>query len=187
MHMPAAEKHIDAATHIRGQKSRPGLALDRGGIRREPPVVKRRLHLRAPRAPEFAPPVQLKRGHILALQKPGDLARAADDAPVDDDAFSGAGPIPFRKPAPELVADGLIVRSDDDQRAGIRVRAARAFLRTQQERQRDDKRQRCNNNKALGHDLLLPTEHTEYTEEILVRRYLEWPVCRFNRIPVLCG
>ncbi len=52
----------------------------------------------------------------FALKIAGDLAGAADDAPVEADGTAGFGFVVLLEGAAELVADGFVVRADDDER-----------------------------------------------------------------------
>ena len=139
----AAEKEVDAAVHVGGQKRPPG-GLGRRVFGGRQTGLDARIgegvrHLVAPSALERVGPVVLERCRVFAIEVARDLARAADDPPVDENRFAGLLPVPALEAEPELVADGLVVRRDDDQR-DVRPHCRRLF-RPQQERQGDRGRQ----------------------------------------------
>src|SRR5690606_26641644 len=111
-----AEKQIDAASDIRFKKCRAcGLGLF-AGVFAETTVRKRRLHLHAPVPPLHVLPVVLKRRDVFRLQEAGDLAGAADYAPINTHRAPGAGAIPIAKRDGVFMANGFVVWRDDDQR-----------------------------------------------------------------------
>ena len=109
--------------------------------------MKTGLNLRTPAPAEFSRPVILKRGDILALEEPRDVARPAHHPPVDRDRAAGLGAIPLREAARIFEANRLVVRRDDDDRV-IRLRHGRA-RRPQRKRQRHDRDQRKNDDRPF--------------------------------------
>jgi hypothetical protein len=143
----AAKEEVDAASDI-GRQKRPARFLhDRGRVSCQPGVLKTGLNLRAPRFAEGARPVMFECRHVFALEKTRDLTRAAHDPPVDRDRAAGPALVPVRKSPREFVADGFVVRRDDDQRV-VRLGHAHPFG-SQHERHCDDHQQREDDEQSL--------------------------------------
>src|SRR4029079_4640047 len=93
----------------------------------------------APGSAQLVGPVLVKGRHVFARDVACDLARAARRPPVDQNPFTGALMMRRRKRAAEFVADGFVVRRDDDERP---IAARRNAIVAQRDRRNQDERER---------------------------------------------
>ena len=138
---PAAEEEVDSHADLtRVVHAAEGL-VDRhqvGSVGAGRPGADHGVHGAARPGLALLLPPGLRRGGELARQIPQDFRRAADVAPVDADGRAVVLPVPARKAALELVADGLVVgRDDDEHRIALGPRRRRVFA-AQGEGQGDD-------------------------------------------------